>query len=118
MPDDGREWTLECKPKRSGLKQEAMPEERYITCTNCFAVIAGDVQTCPYCGKEIEKKQRKAIEQETETELVQIKGFIVNTKTPNECRSYAELLEYARMMGYKKGWAFYQAKQRGLLHGT
>jgi superfamily II DNA or RNA helicase len=118
MPDDGREWTLEGKPKRSGLKQEAMPEERYITCTNCFAVIAGDVQTCPYCGKEIEKKQRKAIEQETETELVQIKGFIVNTKTPNECRSYAELLEYARMMGYKKGWAFYQAKQRGLLHGT
>lgn len=118
MPDDDREWTLEGKPKRRGVKQDTVPEERYTTCTNCFAVIAGDVQTCPYCGKEIEKKQRKAIEQEQNTELVKITGFTVNTKTPAECRSYAELLEYAKMMGYKPGWAYFQAKQRGLLHGA
>lgn len=115
MPDDDREWTLEGKPKRKGMKQEAMPEERYITCTNCFAVIAGDVQNCPYCGAEIERRERKAIEQETETALVQIKGFTVNTKTPDECRSYAELLEYARMMGYKPGYAYIKAKQMGFL---
>lgn len=118
MPDDDREWTLEGRPKRKGMKQETMPEERYITCTNCFAVIAGDAQNCPYCGAEIERRERKAIEQETETALVQIKGFTVNTKTPDECRSYAELLEYAQAMGYKKGWAYYQAKQRGYLHGA
>lgn len=116
MPDDDREWTLEGKKKRKGEKPEPMPEERYTTCTNCFAVIAGDVQTCPYCGKEIEKKQRRAIEQEQNTELVKITAFTVNTKTPDECRTYAELLEYAKMMGYKPGWAWYQAKQRGLLH--
>ncbi|MBR5370982.1 MAG: DEAD/DEAH box helicase [Oscillospiraceae bacterium] len=116
MPDDDREWTLEGKKKRKGEKPDTVPEERYTTCTSCFAVIAGDVQICPYCGKEIEKKQRKAIEQEQNTELVKITAFTVNTKTPDECRTYAELLEYAKMMGYKPGWAWYQAKQRGLLH--
>lgn len=118
MPDDDREWTLEGKPKRRGMKQEEEAAERFTTCTNCFAVIAGDVQTCPYCGKEIEKKQRKAIEQEQNTELVKITGFTVNNKTPAECRSYQELLEYAKMMGYKPGWAYFQAKKRGLLHGA
>ena len=118
MPDDDREWTLEGKPKRRGMKQETEPEERYITCMKCYAVIAGDADICPYCGAEIEKKQRNPIRQEQSTELVKITGFTVNTKTPAECRSYQELLEYAKVMGYKPGWAYYQAKQRGLLHGA
>ena len=121
MPDDDRKWTLEGKPKRKGIKEEDDEQtEHYYTCQNCFAVIKmePDTEQCPYCGAAIERKERNAIEQEKETELVQIKGFTVNTKTPDECRSYGELLEYAKMMGYKPGWAWYQAKQRGLLHGA
>ena len=75
-------------------------------------------ENCPYCGAEIEKKTRGEIEQKADTALVKITGFTVNTKTPAECRSYQELLEYAKMMGYKPGWAYFQAKQRGLLHGA
>ena len=124
MPDDDREWTLEGKPKRKGVKQEtAAEEDKFYTCKECYAVFplkkdGEPVEACPYCGAAVERKERKAIEQEKETELVQIKGFTVNTKTPDECRSYAELLEYARMMGYKPGWAYFQAKQRGLMHGA
>lgn len=123
MPDDDREWTLEGKPKRKGIKQEQEPTESYVTCTQCYAVFKPEpisepgIARCPYCGAAVEHKERKAIEQVRETELVQISGFTVNTKTPAECRNYQELLEYARMMGYKPGWAYYQAKQRGLLTG-
>lgn len=119
MPDDDREWTLEGKPKRKGVKQEtAVEEDKFYTCKECYAVFplkkdGEPVEVCPYCGAAVERKERKAIEQVKETELVQIKGFTVNTKTPEECRSYGELLEYAKMMGYKPGWAWYQAKQRG-----
>ena len=118
MPDDDREWTLEGRKKRKGIKEAEPEKERYVTCTKCYAVCAADVQICPYCGAEIEKKTRGEIEQKADTALVKITGFTVNTKTPDECRSYGELLEYARMMGYKPGWAWHQAKQRGLLHGA
>lgn len=118
MPDDDREWTLEGRKKRKGIKETEPEKDRYVTCTKCYAVCAADVQICPYCGAEIEKKTRGEIEQKADTALVKITGFTVNTKTPDECRSYQELLEYARMMGYKPGWAYFQAKQRGLLHGA
>ena len=123
MPDDDREWTLAGKPKRKGMKQEPVEDEdKFYTCKECFAVFplvknGEPVDCCPQCGAEVERKARKEIEQDIKTELTKITGFTVNTKTPAECRSYQELLEYARMMGYKPGWAYYQAKQRGLLTG-
>lgn len=123
MPDDDREWTLEGKPKRKGMRQETAEEEdKFYTCKECFAVFplvknGEPVDACPHCGTEVEHRERKAIEQDMKTELTKITGFTVNTKTPDECRSYGELMEYAKTMGYKPGWAFYQAKQRGLLHG-
>lgn len=118
MPDDDREWTLEGRKKRKGIKETEPEKERYVTCTKCYAVISGKVQICPYCGAEIERKNRNEIAQDANIGLQKITGFTVNTKTPDECRSYAELLEYAKMMGYKPGWAYFQAKQRGLLHGA
>lgn len=118
MPDDDREWTLEGRRKRAGNAAQNPEEEPYTTCTKCYAVISGKVQICPYCGAEIERKNRNEIAQDANIGLQKITGFTVNTKTPNECRTYAELLEYAKMMGYKPGWAYFQAKKRGLLHGT
>lgn len=117
MPDDDREWTLAGRKKRAGVQPETVEEPRYTTCTGCFAVIAGNEQICPYCGAVIERKTRE-IKLQPETELQKITAFTVNTKTPQECRSYAELLEYAAAHSYKKGWAYYQAKERGFLHGT
>lgn len=118
MPDDDREWTLEGRRKRAGNAAQNPEEEPYTTCTKCYAVISGKVQICPYCGAEIERKNRNEIAQDANIGLQKITGFTVNTKTPNECRTYAELLEYAKMMGYKPGWAYFQAKKRGLLHGA
>lgn len=122
MPDDDREWTLEGKKKQKG-ENEPEPEEQFYTCKECFAVFPAKkdgipVAVCPVCGAAIEQRQRGEIQQEQETEIVEIKGFTVHTKTPQECRSYAELLEYAEAHGYKKGWAYFRAKEMGLLHGA
>lgn len=119
MPDADREWSLEGKKKQ---KRDIAPEEEVNVrqCPECYAVFppknqeGKPVNICPECGYEFPKKERSEIETE-EAQLQRISGFVLDYKTPEECRSYGELLEYARTHGYKDGWAWYQAKNRGLL---
>ena len=59
-------------------------------------------------------KERK-IEFKEETELVKVVGFKLDYAGPEQCQSYAELVKYAKTHGYKVGWAYYQAKKRGLI---
>ena len=63
------------------------------------------------CGKQTEAEQK----QQEQAELTKIEGFVLDFKTPEECQTYGELLDYAVSHGYKKGWAWYQAKKRGLI---
>ena len=59
------------------------------------------------------KQERKLEEQEAE--LQKIEGFRLDFSTPDECRDYGELMAYAKKHGYKPGWAYYQARSRGML---
>ena len=119
MPDADRTWTLEGKKKD---KRDIAPEDevKIRECPECFGVFSpkgadGEpIQICPYCGYEFPKKERAEIEQE-QAELKKIEGFVLNFKTPEECHSYGELLDYAKQHGYKNGWAWYQAKRRGMI---
>lgn len=112
LPDADRTWTLEGKLHKGQYKA---PEEVHIKeCPKCYAVIAPEESKCPHCGYEFPKRERNEIESEP-AELKKIEGFVLDFKTPAECQSYAELLEYAKTHGYKKGWAWYQAKERGLI---
>lgn len=119
MPDADRSWTLEGRKKQK-YEISASEEVKIKECPNCFAVFkpfADDgtsVNICPYCGYEFPKKERAEIENES-AELSKIEGFVLDFKTPEECNSYGELLDYAKTHGYKKGWAFYQAKRRGMI---
>ena len=72
------------------------------------------MKSCPYCGTELPVKERKEIRQE-EAVLEKIEGFRIDYSDPDSCKSYKELLLYAKKHGYKPGWAYYQAKKRGLL---
>lgn len=114
MPDDDREWTL-----KSRKKDDFSSSSKLINCMNCYATFyRTDSDRCPYCGEPIpksEEKARKKYGEDKDVKLVEIKGFTVNTKTPDDCQSYKELLEFAKQRGYKPGWAWYQAKQRGLI---
>lgn len=120
LPDDDREWTLDKKPKRK-KGEKSQPVENAVTqCPECFLTFHtrdenGEVvKNCPYCGAELPVKERKEIKQE-EAVLEKIEGFRIDYSDPDSCKSYKELLLYARKHGYKPGWAYYQAKKRGLL---
>lgn len=120
LPDDDREWTLDKKPKRK-KGEKSQPVENAVTqCPECFLTFhtrdeSGEVvKSCPYCGAELPVKERKEIRQE-EAVLEKIEGFRIDYSDPDSCKSYKELLLYAKKHGYKPGWAYYQAKKRGLL---
>lgn len=118
LPDQDRAWTLEGRKKR---KKENNEDLHVRQCPQCFATFAAlddkgkPVSICPQCGYEFPKQERQEIEQEQETEIVKIEGFTLDLQQPEDCQSYKELLEYANRHHYKPGWAYYQAKRRGLI---
>lgn len=116
LPDDDREWNLEKKPKKlreetDGIKAKMCPE--------CFLTFSppdnSEKIICPHCGHVFEKKERRGLEEKS-AELHKIEGFKLRFDKPENCHSYGELLEYAKQRGYKRGWAYYKAKEFGLLN--
>ena len=120
LPDDDREWTLEKKDRSQQAEKSKAAENTVTQCPVCFLTFhseneAGEaVRVCPYCGAEIPIKERKQIE-EKEAALEKIEGFRIDYSDPESCKSYSELLLYAKKHGYKPGWAYYQAKKRGMI---
>lgn len=117
MPDDDREWSLENKKHAHRDNGEDVSVKM---CPECFRSYNPDEypdkQHCPFCGYEYPKKERE-ISEERFTALEKIEGFTLNFTTPDSCHSYAELREYAKRKGYKPGWAYYEARERGFLNG-
>lgn len=117
LPDDDREWTLEGK-KKANINSVAPVK----TCLKCFSVVPASARICPHCDCEFEQKKSGITQKETELikidEKVRLELKVKKYLSPAECQNYKELLEYARQKGYKSGWAYYQAKARGLLNGT
>lgn len=118
MPDDDREWTLE-KKKHNKIQQEKEQSTKVLQCPECFYTFSldaldGGEKKCPRCGFIFPSKERK-IEFKEETKLIKVTGFKLDYAGPEQCQSYAELTEYAKAHGYKVGWAYYQAKKRGLI---
>ena len=120
LPDDDREWTLEKKDRSQQAEKSKSTENTVTQCPVCFLTFHSKneareaVRVCPYCGAEIPIKERKQIE-EKEAALEKIEGFRIDYSDPESCKSYSELLLYAKKHGYKPGWAYYQAKKRGMI---
>ncbi len=121
MPDDNREWDLEGRKKSGKKKAEAEKTVAVKTCPECFAAFSPTdadgkpVLSCPYCGHVLPAQKRENEMETVSAELQKIEGFVLDFKTPEECRSYPELIDYAKSHGYKTGWAYYQAKKRGFI---
>lgn len=115
MPDDDREWTLEKRDKKE-KKAGQESSEKVKQCPECFFTfrVKQGMTHCPHCGYVFPTAERK-IKEDEDVKLTKIEGFKLDFKTPADCKSYGELLEYAKQHGYKSGWAFYQATNRGLL---
>jgi superfamily II DNA or RNA helicase len=112
LPDADREWTLDEKPK--GTKQAKDADEIPVRqCPRCFYTHEPGPY-CPACGYEYPVKSRTP-QEIREAHLEKIQGFVLDFSRPEDCHSYQELLAYASHKGYKPGWAYIQAKKKGLL---
>ena len=117
MPDDDREWTLAKKEKRKRAETERENSESVIQCPECFFTFAkenAENGCCPHCGTPLPKRTRKLTTDE-DAELIKVEGFHLDFETPDDCHTYDELLSYAKRRGYKPGWAYYQARLRGMI---
>ena len=103
-----------------------------VTCDYCFAVVkASEVKNgkCPICGKPIKVHEAKTVSdvvlvEATKARQKAIREIVKNdllkkvaNKSVNELHSMKELQAYAKLHGYKKGWAWFQAKRKGLIKG-
>lgn len=118
LPDQDRKWKLDAKKVKRNQKE--VPDVEILTCPNCFKVFPPKDENgirymiCPYCGHELPRSRQTEIKQAQAT-LKKIEGFVLDYDTPDECNNYQELLAYANKKGYKRGWAYYQARIRGML---
>lgn len=132
-PDDDRDWKQAIKSGKQKSKSLLTdPGLSIVTCDYCFAVVkASEVKDgkCPICGKPIKvheakpvsdvdlveasKERQKAIYEIVKSDLLKS----VANKKVNELHSMKELQAYAKLHGYKPGWAWFQAKRKGLIRG-
>ena len=130
-PDDDRDWKQAIKSGKQKSKTLLKdPGMSIVTCDYCFAVVkASEVKDgkCPICGKPIKVHEAKPISdvdlvEATRERKARIKQIIqdqvmtnIVDKPVSELKSLSELQAYARLHGYKPGWAWYQAKRKGLV---
>lgn len=119
LPDTDYHWSLEDRkkhPQRNGGTADGIAIK---TCPDCFAVIKASLVTCPLCGHDFSIEIRK-IKQKKDQELRAIKAqkFHINLiakKKVSELTSFKELAIYGKARGFKPGWAWHMAKQKGFI---
>jgi superfamily II DNA or RNA helicase len=109
LPDQDREWSLNPKPSRG---KENLVHVRQ--CPECFYT-HNTAPVCPSCGHVYEKTREELLEEKKEQELAKIERRMQEIRSADDCRSVKEFYELAKRKGYKPGWAYHQAKERGFL---
>lgn len=119
LPDEPRRWTLEGgMQKRQSYTDTGRLSIR--TCLRCYSAYDGRLRECPYCHepaqltsqeikniKEIQLQEFKARKEQEAAEAVQ------DVASPDDCKTMAELLAYAKKKGYKPQWSYFIARSRG-----
>lgn len=127
LPTDDREWTLEGREKGKTSSSGATIKSVTV-CQMCFASFYRTGGTCPYCGaalgeeKKIEVVDDAELKKVTRSRLAIVKRLEQSAATqniagkrPSELKSFKEIQAYAKLKGYRPGWSYYYAKQRGFI---
>ena len=127
LPTDDREWTLEGREKGKSSSSGATIKSVTV-CQTCFASFYRTGGTCPYCGaalgeeKKLEVVDDAELKKVTRSRLAIVKQLEQSAATqniagkrPSELKSFKEIQAYAKLKGYRPGWAYYYAKQRGFI---
>lgn len=120
FPSDPREWSLDFKVKQA---RPTNNDGSYVTrsCPECYAVYESKEKNCPVCGREYFPEPRELSHMEN-VRMVQLKRlkeseeqkYWSSVKALREASSYSDYCKIAKARGYKVGWAYHQAKQRGV----
>ncbi len=122
VPITPRKWTLEDR-KRKKRRKATDVNYPIKTCPSCFSVVPAQCRVCPVCGAEI-PIEKSGMKEERDAKIVKLNQFKFVTdykKTryaqmnPNEAKTVEDLYAIAKARGYKPGWAYVQAKKRGML---
>lgn len=127
LPTQDRDWSLKEKVKEYDNENEDGTFKLRI-CQNCFGTYEAKEKICPYCGAEYErtefeiqniknielKKIEAAREEKKRQYLSSVAEKVKNYTSPKECKTWTEMTEYAKKMGFKPGYAYIMAKQNGL----
>jgi len=105
--DDKREWSLHSQKKKN-KKGELAPHVE--TCKKCFATYK-PTPICPVCGYEAQNRERFIKQEEGELEELRRKEQAETEKQQQKqliatARTLEELEMVAKILGYKKGWAY------------
>ena len=127
LPTDDREWTLEGREKGKTSSSGATIKSVTV-CPTCFASFYRTGGTCPYCGaalgeeKKLEVVDNAELKKVTRSRLAIVKQLEQSAATqniagkrPSELKSFKEIQAYAKLKGYRPGWSYYYAKQRGFI---
>lgn len=126
LPTQDREWSLDTKVKEYCNENDDGTLKLRI-CQECFSTFE-TAPVCPFCGAEYEitpveiqnmkEIELKKVEEEKEKQrinyLSNIAEKVKNYTSPKQCKTWAEITEYAKMKGYKMGYAYVMAKQNGI----
>jgi superfamily II DNA/RNA helicase len=114
--DDDRKWSLDSEKKKR-KKGENAP--RVETCKKCFAAYK-PAPKCPVCGYEAQQREARFIKEE-EGELIELKKQQEKESIKQQqklliasAKTMEELEMVAKILGYKKGWAYRVFQSRKL----
>lgn len=126
MPTMDRDWSLKKKVKEYDNENDD-GTLRIRVCKECFSTFEGG-DVCPYCGAEyeltaieienIKEVQLKKVEEEKELKRQQYLSSVADKvqyyESVEQCTTWAELTEFAKMKNYKPGFAYVMAKRMGI----
>ncbi|KRN01440.1 Helicase-like protein Type III restriction enzyme, res subunit DEAD DEAH box helicase-like protein [Levilactobacillus senmaizukei DSM 21775 = NBRC 103853] len=128
LPTINRVWTLGGRDKNS-KSSNGEPIKSVTVCPICFATFYRHGDECPFCGALLTEDIQIDIDSNAELKKVEANKRLalakkliddqaleaVADKSPAELKTYAEIKAYANLHGYKPGWAYFQAKLKGLI---
>lgn len=126
LPTMDRQWSLDKKVKEYDNENDD-GTLRIRVCKECFSTFEGG-DVCPYCGAEyeltaieienIKEVQLKKVEEERELKRQQYLSSVADRvqyyESVEQCTTWAELIEFAKMKNYKPGFAYVMAKRMGI----
>ena len=120
LPDADVTWSLTVSAKKPS-RMNAAGDFKIRTCPSCFKIFP-TAPICPYCGepyplhpKEIKAHEEIQLEKITEEKKRELERVRKKQRMEvGRCKTFEELLKIQNERGYKSGWAFIQAKNKGI----